>query len=69
MGTNLLFRCLEDYYEAQKLIDIPAATTIALNARVAAFYRRFGFEPVTRSEGHSLMLLPRQTLVDLMESG
>lgn len=69
-GTALVFHALEQYYEAQKEQDIPGATLVALNKRVAGFYAdRFGFDQVEELHGgHIAMLLPRKRLVDLIES-
>jgi GNAT superfamily N-acetyltransferase len=70
LGSALLFRCLEEYYEAQKQLDIPAAVLTALNTRAARFYAEyFEFSPVLPGVEHYIpMILSRESVVQLIES-
>lgn len=67
LGTIIMGDVLRSFYEVANKTGIFALTLVAIDEPTAQFYRKLGFAPYGPNSGQPRMLLPAQTVIELVE--
>ncbi len=66
-GSRVLMHAIERVYKISRYAGAYTMTLVSLDEKSTAFYQSLGFETYGPASQHPLMLLPIQSIVDLVE--
>jgi GNAT superfamily N-acetyltransferase len=66
-GTIIMGRVIDDFYQIATRSTVYALTLTSRNSDAERFYKRLGFVPYGPSRSQQSMLLPAQSVVELIE--